>query len=73
MKPTPSDRPRRIETVSEVAHILALGFLRARKRQAARTALAGLVGSGANALDDVPPQATLATRERRTSETGGDA
>ena len=54
----------------EIAHLLALGYLRARKRQAARQALGASVDAGANALDDVPPQATFATGERRTSKTG---
>jgi hypothetical protein len=57
----------------DVADLLALGYVRYRARQAALEARARRVESAQNALDDVPPRATLATGERRTSETGGDA
>ena len=59
--------------VGEIAHILALGYVRYRSRQAALHASARHVGSSEKPLDDVPPQATFATGERRTSETGGNA
>ena len=60
-------------TLHDVADLLALGYVRYRARQAALEARASRVASAQNPLDDVPPRATFATGERRTSETGGDA
>jgi len=55
----------------DVADLLALGFIRYRRRQlaaAATTAEAPTIRS--NPLDDVVPRAPLATGDRRTSQTG---
>ena len=57
----------------DVASILALGYVRYRARQSALEAGASRVGSAEKPLDDVPPEATFATGDRRTSETGGNA
>ena len=58
--------------VGEIAHILALGYLRARKRQMAREAKRISARNPETPLDDVAPEATVATGERRTSETGDE-
>ena len=51
----------------EIARILALGYLRLRKRQAA---LAAAAYRRANPLDDVAPEGRFATGDCRTSKTG---
>ena len=60
--------------VCEIAELVALGYLRSRKRQAALRAASQArrapVGSRAKALDDVPPQATFATGDSRTDTEG---
>jgi hypothetical protein len=58
--------------VGELAHILALGYLRARKRQIDRESKRISARGLENPLDDVAPEATVATGERRTSETGDE-
>ena len=55
--------------VRDVAELLALGYVRFRKREAARMARASSVGSASNPLDEVAHRAFMATGERRT-ETG---
>ena len=57
------------ERMHELADLLALGYLRARNRKAAQVARSRRMQTSSNALDDVPPEATLVPGERRTSET----
>ena len=58
--------------VAEIAELLALGYLRARKRQVDRDAKRRRALSPLNPLDDVAPGGKFATGDRRTSETGGE-
>ena len=55
--------------VRDVAELLALGYVRFRKREAARMARASSVGSASNPLDDVRHRANLRPRDRRISKT----
>lgn len=54
----------------EVADLLALGYLRARKRDAAQKATARRALSQRNSLDDVAPRGMFATGDSATSTEG---
>ena len=56
--------------VAEIADLLALGYLRARKREAVRLARTRRVRTCSKALDDVAPDATFATGDSATSTEG---
>jgi hypothetical protein len=56
--------------ITEIAELLALGYLRARKREVARLARARRVRTCSKALDDVPPRAMFETGDSPTFTEG---
>ena len=57
----------------EIADILALGYMRHRKRQARKLVVEKEAHPAEKPLDDVAPRGRVGTGEGRTPETGGDA
>ena len=58
--------PENPDPTTEISHLLAMAFMRYRKRQIRKWVKENLE----NSLDDVPPSGTLRTTENRTMEKG---
>jgi hypothetical protein len=61
---------READLVREIANLLALGYMRHRKRQVRRLAVEKEALWSEKALDDVAPRGRVPLPENRTSEKG---